>query len=252
MCLHATLAQCCALHARSAGWQIRHVSQSAHTLNAVSCGVAFFPPFLVADHLLPPHNLQLHNTHLPNEAPQRFIDLYNSSDTFKNTFYGMVSVVDETVANVTAALKVRDAGPSQDASTNAPWRADCVSALPPPLPPTRFSAPACGTTRSSFGRRTTARPRREGPTLPSVAVRHCRKGRGDTQHACGNCVLRAPMPLCLSTGKGSNWEGGTRVPAFVTGGVLPSSMRGMTVPGPFHIADWCGVCMPQSPLCMAS
>lgn len=52
---------------------------------------------------------QLHNTHLPNEAPQRFIDLYNYNDTFKNTFYGMVSVVDETVANITTALKVGEA-----------------------------------------------------------------------------------------------------------------------------------------------
>lgn len=42
----------------------------------------------------------------------------------------------------------------------------------------------------------------------------------------------------LRGGKGSNWEGGTRVPAFVTGGVLPAPMRGRVHPGLIHIADW--------------
>ena len=35
----------------------------------------------------------------------------------------------------------------------------------------------------------------------------------------------------LKGGKGSNWEGGTRVPAFVNGGMLPRAMRGRTLHG---------------------
>lgn len=55
-----------------------------------------------------------------------------------------------------------------------------------------------------------------------------------------NRSLCAASPLTRFTfqGKGSNWEGGTRVPAFVTGGFLPASMRGKTLEGPVHVADW--------------
>jgi arylsulfatase A-like enzyme len=49
--------------------------------------------------------LALHNTHAPIEAPERFVAMYNYSNKRKNTFLAMVSVVDESVANVTAALK---------------------------------------------------------------------------------------------------------------------------------------------------
>eukprot|EP00039_Didymoeca_costata_P030846 m.31698 g.31698 ORF g.31698 m.31698 type:complete len:644 (+) comp8339_c0_seq1:63-1994(+) len=42
----------------------------------------------------------------------------------------------------------------------------------------------------------------------------------------------------LRGGKGSNWEGGTRVPAFVTGGILPPSQIGKTHNGLIHICDW--------------
>ncbi len=39
-------------------------------------------------------------------------------------------------------------------------------------------------------------------------------------------------------GKGSNWEGGVRVPTFVAGGVLPAAQRGTSHDGLMHIADW--------------
>eukprot|EP00750_Incisomonas_marina_P028583 INCI6776.3.p1 GENE.INCI6776.3~~INCI6776.3.p1 ORF type:complete len:662 (-),score=84.07 INCI6776.3:69-2054(-) len=42
----------------------------------------------------------------------------------------------------------------------------------------------------------------------------------------------------LRGGKGSNWEGGTRVPTFVNGGVLPDSQRGQETSALMHIADW--------------
>ena len=54
--------------------------------------------------------LALHNTHTPVEAPDRFVALYNfGNDTLRDRFHGMVSVVDEVVANVSAALR-RKAG----------------------------------------------------------------------------------------------------------------------------------------------
>ena len=42
----------------------------------------------------------------------------------------------------------------------------------------------------------------------------------------------------LRGGKGSNWEGGTRVPSFVTGGLLPRTQAGKVHDGLLHIVDW--------------
>jgi arylsulfatase A-like enzyme len=50
----------------------------------------------------------LHNTHGPIEAPQKYIDLYNFSFHTRNVFNAMVSVVDDSVKNVTTALKAKD------------------------------------------------------------------------------------------------------------------------------------------------
>lgn len=44
--------------------------------------------------------------------------------------------------------------------------------------------------------------------------------------------------LPLRGGKLSDWEGGVRVTAFVTGGYVPVEMRGKTVDDYIHIADW--------------
>jgi len=42
----------------------------------------------------------------------------------------------------------------------------------------------------------------------------------------------------LKGGKVSAYEGGVRTVAFASGGVIPSKMRGKTLDGYFHIADW--------------
>merc|ERR1712070_1045478 len=42
----------------------------------------------------------------------------------------------------------------------------------------------------------------------------------------------------LRGGKYSNFEGGIRVNAFVSGGYVPESMRGKKLDGMMHIADW--------------
>ena len=54
-------------------------------------------------------NYWMQNTHGPVEVPEQYSSLYNFSKAEGapklNTFYGMVSVVDEAVGNITAALK---------------------------------------------------------------------------------------------------------------------------------------------------
>ena len=50
-------------------------------------------------------NAALHNTHGPIEAPSEYEAFYTYSDTKRNTFDAMVSVVDRTVKNVTDALQ---------------------------------------------------------------------------------------------------------------------------------------------------
>ena len=55
----------------------------------------------------------------------------------------------------------------------------------------------------------------------------------------GSPVQVAGSNAPLKGGKGSNWEGGCRVPAFVTGGFLPAGQRGKSyTAGLAHIIDW--------------
>jgi len=42
----------------------------------------------------------------------------------------------------------------------------------------------------------------------------------------------------LKGGKGTNWEGGCRVPTFITGGILPPAQRGKVHAGLIAISDW--------------
>ena len=42
----------------------------------------------------------------------------------------------------------------------------------------------------------------------------------------------------LKGGKGSDWQGGVRVNAFVNGGYLPDKVRGQKTEGYIHMADW--------------
>jgi arylsulfatase B len=117
----------------------------------------------------------LHNTHAPLEAPQRFLDLYPGVNfTAQRAYYAMVSAVDESIGNVTGALRAAGL-----------WDNSLVVVM------TDNGAPV------TVG----------GSNYP------------------------------LRGGKGSNWEGGVRVPAVVTGGLLPPARRGAVAPGLFHILD---------------
>jgi hypothetical protein len=52
--------------------------------------------------------LALHNTHAPLEAPWSFVEPYSHlGDAKREQFSGMLTFVDDTVGNVTAALKAR-------------------------------------------------------------------------------------------------------------------------------------------------
>ena len=61
-------------------------------------------------------------------------------------------------------------------------------------------------------------------------------------------AYHGPPPGAPWPSQGNNWplrgmkrsffEGGVRVPAFVTGGALPSTMRGKRLSGYIHLADW--------------
>jgi len=120
--------------------------------------------------------LALHNTHAPLEAPWRFVEQYaHFNDSKREIFSGMLSFVDETVKNVTDALKAK--GMWND--TLVIWTNDNGS---------------------------------------PIFV-------GGSNHP-------------LRGGKGTNWEGGVRVPTFVTGGYLPESQRGRSHDGLIHISDW--------------
>ena len=120
----------------------------------------------------------LHNTHSPVEAPLRIQSLYTKFAAWpkQQVFNAMVSSVDESALNVSAALKRTGLW----ANTLFIWSTDNGSPV-------------------------------------SVAG------------------TNAP----LKGGKGSHWEGGTRVPCFVGGGFLPAPQRGKSYKtGMAHVIDW--------------
>jgi arylsulfatase I/J len=124
--------------------------------------------------------IALQCTHSPEEAPQRFIDLYPAEWVpGRRVYNAMASAVDESVANITAALKRNDM-----------WEHTLFV----------YS--------SDNG----------GPSLVGGAS------------FANNYPFRG--------GKGNDFEGGTRVAAFVSGGYLPAAVRGTTLNGAIHIADW--------------
>jgi arylsulfatase B len=118
----------------------------------------------------------LQNTHAPLEALDEYRALYppNMTDDLERTYSAMMSTIDSSVANITAALKAK------------------------------------------------------GMWENSVVVWASDNG-APVQVGGSNWPLRGS--------KGSNWEGGVRLPALVNGGLLPASARGTVRTGLVHMAD---------------
>lgn len=55
---------------------------------------------------------------------------------------------------------------------------------------------------------------------------------------CGEARACSDQAHASRGSKGSDFEGGTRIVAYVSGGFLPKQQRGMTASGYMHVADW--------------
>lgn len=119
------------------------------------------------------------NMHPPLQVPQAFIDRYPAAmrQGSAGTMNGMATFLDESVGNISAALKAT----GMWANTLVVYSADNGGYL-------------------------------------------------------GNGGDSSPW----RGGKFSDFEGGTRVPAFASGGMIPASMRGTETEAMMHIADWYG------------
>ena len=154
--------------------------------------------------------LALHNTHAPIEAPARFVSMYDTGDVKKDTFLAMVSVVDETVKNVTDALKAEGMWDN----TLLVWSTDNGSPVQ-----------VCYYIFQSIF------------SVHSVYIQ-CEGFAKLTFYLWVPPVQVAGSNHPLRGGKSTNWEGGVRVPTFVSGGALPVAMRGASLDGLVHVSDW--------------
>ena len=170
--------------------------------------------------------LALHNTHAPLEAPWRFVRQYVAlNDTKREAANG-------TRTQAHAHLKPHHLQPrhgtSRCCSRHVTFGIIWLTRVPIP-----YLAGALFSGMLSFVDETvanvTAALRASGLWANTLLV--WTTDNGSPVNAGGsNHPLRG--------GKGSNWEGGTRVPAFVNGGFLPDVQRGKTHAGLIHIADW--------------
>lgn len=135
--------------------------------------------------------------------------MYKFTQAKRNTFNAMVSVVDSSVKNVTDALK-----------TAGMW----------------------------------------SNTLFVWTTGKC---RGNPHHNMISRNISERWRVCLSIdngspcqvsgsndplrgNKGSDWEGGSRTPTFVTGGMIPAAMAGRKLSGIVGVWDWCAHSQPTS------
>ena len=95
------------------GWSSNRTLVPASSLNGTYTGHSFSDRTV---QLIRDHDAQkplflfvaLHNTHAPVESPPEFAGLYQYNQTKRNEYYGQVSFVDSTVANITAALHTKE------------------------------------------------------------------------------------------------------------------------------------------------
>jgi arylsulfatase B len=95
------------------GWSSNRTLTAASALNGTYTGTSFSDR---ATQLIRDHDVQkplflyaaLHNTHAPIESPPEYAGMYQYNQTKRNLYYGQVSFVDATVANMTEALHAKD------------------------------------------------------------------------------------------------------------------------------------------------
>lgn len=155
-----------------------------------------------------------HLSHTPLQVPQQTLDAF-LNESYKLALPGvayaaMTAELDAAVANITAALRAAGLWDRTlfvfQSDNGGPIYADQFKRT--------GDCPSAG------------RPGLTGPSGRSPFTNTCLDFGG----AASNHPFRG--------GKASCWEGGVRVPAFVTGGAVPSGVRGTRETGLMHTADW--------------
>jgi len=146
--------------------------------------------------------------HYPMQAPQEYQDRFKYvEDDNRRLYHAMVSFLDDQLGNITTTMK--NLGMWENTlmiltSDNGGYVMDPMW--------------ACNTTQASW----------------PGSGENTDVGHGT---ACDNGEAGANN-YPLRGGKYSNFEGGTRVNAFASGGHLPKAVRGSKLEGMIHIADW--------------
>ena len=181
------------------------------------------------------------NTHSPLQVPANYLD--PSIDTevkggaTKQSYFGMTKCMDECVGNVTKAHKTHGGA--------AAWANTLVV----------FSADNGGETFAGGNNCAAAPPHCGGCCCGGCCCGSC-CCCGCCCFCCGCCggccsSLRGSasvpdtatgLPCCAPDpwrgGKYTDFEGGTRVAAFISGGLVPPAVRGTLTNTTVHICDW--------------
>ena len=148
--------------------------------------------------------------HYPLQAPteyQRSPHLAAIEDDNRRTYHAMVSYLDDQLANITGTFKALGL-----------WENTLMV----------LTSDNGGFVKSPEGGCETSYATPEAPWSDHGHGTSCFDGEAGAN----NWPLRG--------GKYSNFEGGIRVNAFVSGGFLPAAVRGTKLEGIVHVADWYG------------
>ena len=158
-----------------------------------------------------------HNCHLPLEVPAAQLAKFafiNDSDA-RQSYSAMVNLVDFHIGQLVGAFKAKGV-----------WDNTLMivrkQTPPPPTPPARAISP---TTRRPLFVASQVSADNGGPIFGPAA-------------GCGMCTGSAGANnYPLRGGKHSNFEGGVRTNAFVSGGLIPAAMRGKTLDALVGVED---------------
>ena len=191
--------------------------------------------------------LQCPEQYLPHDgAAQRTVGPPANPAQARATYEGMLSCVSIATGNITDALKAKgmfdnslivwaadNGGPAFDGGNNFPLRgqSSAYAFRPVHFPSTFIVAPAFVYVYTFFFLLRPLRVvcailffltlSRHIPVFPVAFAQ----------------LVRAPTTTRRAGGKMTDWQGGVRVAAFATGGLIPAKMRGTTVNGAMHVCD---------------